>query len=307
MRRPGISRAFCFEESFNAMRITDHLLALLVAFIWGTNFVAIELGLGELPPFLFAAMRFFLVAFPLVFFLRKPDCNWSALIAYGVLIGVGQFGLLFWAIRDNITPGLASLVVQVQVFFTILMSVVLFKESVRPVQWLAIAVSFCGLAVIAGFTDGQTTRLGLIVVVGAALGWAGGNLVVKHARPSNMISFIAWSSLFSFPPLVAMSIYFDGSDRVAEAFSMLSWVGWTVVLWQAIGNTLIGYGLWNLLLNRYPASTVTPWALMIPVFGLVSSALFLGEPLSWWKIAAAMLILSGLAMNIVSHRFSKSI
>jgi len=286
------------------MKLTDQLLALLVAFIWGTNFVAIEMGLRELPPFLFATLRFVLVVFPLVFFLPRPAVAWRYLVAYGVLIGLGQFSLLFLAIQDDITPGLASLVVQTQVFFTILLSVVLFLEPVKRIQWLAIAISFCGLGVIAVYTDGETTVLGLVMVVGAAMGWAGGNLVVKKARPANMIAFLVWASIFSIVPLAVLSIAVTGIETSVDRIASLSATGWAVIVWQAVGNSIIGYGLWNILLNRYSAAVITPWALLIPVFGLVSSALFLGEPMPWWKVLAAFLVLAGLAVNLLSQKRS---
>ena len=287
------------------MPIRQQLLALLVAFIWGTNFVFIEVGLRELPPFLFATLRFLLVAIPLIFILPRPKLPWWQLISYGVLIGFGQFGLMFWAMQDNITPGLASLVIQIQVFFTILLSALLFQEQIHRLQWLALAICFSGVALIIGFTDGHTTILGLLVILVAAISWASGNLVVKKARPANILAFIAWSSLFAVPPLLLMSLSLEGLDAIKLSLQQAGLISWSVVLWQSIGNTLIGYGVWNLLLNRYTAAAVTPWALMVPVFGMAASALALDEPMPWWKWLAATLIIMGLAINLLINRQRK--
>lgn len=284
------------------MPLSQQLLALLVAFIWGTNFVAIEIGLRELPPFLFATLRFVLVVFPLVFFFKRPKIAWKHTIAYGVLIGFGQFGFLFWAIKDNITPGLASLVVQTQVFMTIVLASMLFKERVKALQWFALAIGILGIGVIIAFTDGNTTIIGLAAILFAAASWAAGNIVVKVAKPADIISFMVWSSIFAIPPLFAFSLYFEGWPAIASSVQNASLVAWSVVLWQTIGNTLIGYGLWNYLLKRFDAAAVTPWALMVPVFGMGASALLLGEPLQLWKWAAAILIISGLVLNIYTMR-----
>jgi O-acetylserine/cysteine efflux transporter len=284
------------------MRIHHQLLALLVAFIWGTNFVFIEIGLRELPPFLFACLRFMLVAVPLVFILPRPQVPWWQLISYGVLIGFGQFGLLFWTMQDNITPGLASLVIQIQVFFTILLATFLFGESIRRSQWLALVISFSGLLLISLYTDGQTTLTGLGIVLIAAMSWAGGNLIVKRAGRINIIAFIAWSALFAIPPLALMSLSLEGWPAIQQGLTQAGAISWSVVLWQTIGNTLIGYGLWNMLLNEYSAALVTPWALLVPVFGMLASALALDEPMPWWKWLAALLIMAGLIINLYAGR-----
>lgn len=284
------------------MKLQHQALALLVVFIWGTNFVFIRIGLNELPPFTFAALRFFIVAFPLLLFFPRPKIAWSILAAYGVLIGFGQFGLLFWAMQENITPGLASLIIQIQVFFTILLSAALMAERVNAKQMAALFLCLVGLVVIIMFTDGETTAIGIVVILIAALSWALGNVVVKRAGIVDALSFIIWSALFSIPPLLLMAWVLEGPNIIVNSISNLSWKGWGVVLWQSIGNTLIGYGLWNMLLVRYQAALVAPWALLVPVFGMSASAVMLGELMPWWKLLAIGLIFAGLSLNMWSNR-----
>ena len=284
------------------MKLQHQILALLVVFIWGTNFVFIRVGLNELPPFTFAALRFFIVVFPLLFFFPRPKVAWSLLAAYGMLIGFGQFGLLFWAMQENISPGLASLIIQIQVFFTILLSAALMGERVKAKQMAALFLCLVGLIVIIVFTDGETTALGILVILIAALSWALGNMVVKQAGNVDALGFIVWSALFSIPPLVLMAWFYEGSNIIVDSISHLSWQGWGVVLWQSVGNTLIGYGLWNMLLVRYRAALVTPWALLVPVFGMSASSVMLGELMPWWKLLAIGLIFAGLSLNMWSNR-----
>lgn len=284
------------------MKITDHLVALLVVFIWGTNFVFIRMGLDDLAPFTFATLRFLLVALPLVLIVSKPNVSWTNLIGYGICIGVGQFGLLFWAMQSNISPGLASLIIQIQVFFTILLSALLLNERVRGYQWTALAISLLGLMIVIVFTDGHTTAIGVVVVLVAAMSWAGGNLLAKQAGEINYLAYIAWSSLFAILPLAIMSLAFDGMEQISEGLSNSRWQTWAIIIWQSVGNTIIGYGLWNWLLSRHSAASVTPWALMVPVFGMTASAWFLEESMPWWKLLAIGLILTGLVLNAAYSR-----
>lgn len=278
------------------------LFAFIVTFIWGTNFVFIKYGLEELPPFLFAAIRFLLVAFPLVFFFAKPKVSWWLIAAYGLFIGFGQFGLLFFAMQSDISPGLASLVVQMQVFFSIVFALFLFKESVSLMQWGALIVSFSGIALIATNIEGQTTLLGLLLVLTAAMSWALGNMVVKKSGNINIIAFLAYSSLFAVPVLAAMSLYLEGWQLINSSLKSASMMSVYVVLWQTIGNTLIGYGLWNFLLSRYSAAIITPWALLVPVSGMMASYFMLNEEMPTWKLVAALLVLSGLVVNIIASK-----
>jgi O-acetylserine/cysteine efflux transporter len=270
-----------------------------VVAVWGTNFVVIKLALGHMPPLLFATLRFAVVVVPAVFFLPRPAVGWRNLAAYGLLIGVGQFGLLFVAMNGHISPGLASLVIQIQVFFTIGLAMVMAGETLKRVQWVALALGAAGLVVIVTHTDGSTTPLGLGLILLAALSWAGGNLVSRAAGRINMVAYVVWSSLFAVPPLFALSLWVEGWPALQAGVQQADLSAWAAVVWQAVGNSLFGYAAWGWLLARYSAATITPMALLVPLFGMGGSALWLGEPLPAWKLMAAGLVLGGLALNLL--------
>ncbi|WP_225205120.1 EamA family transporter [Novosphingobium huizhouense] len=282
------------------------LLALVVMAVWGTNFVVIKLALAHLPPLTLACLRFVLVFFPLALVLPRPKVPWRNLVAYGVLIGAGQFGLLFTAMRGEITPGLASLVVQVQVFFTIGLSMRLTGERVALAQVAALLLATAGLAVILTHTDGSATPLGLALVLGAALSWSGGNMVARaagqHDPKLNMLAYVVWSALFAVPPLLGFALLLEGPAAMARGIAAADGWTWGAVLWQSVGNTMFGYAAWGWLLARHPAAQVAPLALLVPVFGLGASALLLGEPLQGWKLAAFALVMMGLALGMLWPR-----
>jgi O-acetylserine/cysteine efflux transporter len=281
------------------------LLALAVMAVWGSNFVVIKYALDHLPPLTLALLRFTLAFFPLALFLPRPAVSWRNLASYGLLIGAGQFGLLFTAMRADITPGLASLVVQAQVFFTIGLAAWLGGERPKAVQLFALLLASAGIAVIGFNTDGSATPLGLTLVLLAAASWAGGNMVSRAAGPVNMLGYVVWSSLFAVPPLFAMALALEGWPRMTAGIAAADSVTWAAVLWQAVGNTMFGYGAWGWLMARHDAANVAPLALLVPVFGLGSSALVLGEPLQLWKITAFGLVMAGLALGILWPRLSQ--
>jgi len=282
-----------------SLSLRHFLLALAVVAVWGSNFVVIKLALGQMPPLLFATLRFAVVVLPMVFFLPRPAVPWRNLAGYGLLIGVGQFGLLFVAMNGHISPGLASLVIQVQVFFTIGLAMLLAGESLQRLQWLALLLAACGLSVIVVHTDGSTTLVGLGLVLLAALSWAGGNLVSRSAGRINMVAYVVWSSLFAVPPLALLTLWLEGWDALAGGIAHANALTWAAVAWQAWGNSMFGYAAWGWLLSRYSAATITPMALLVPLVGMGSSAWWLGEPLPDWKLMAAALVMTGLALNLL--------
>ena len=277
------------------------LLALAVVAVWGTNFVIIKVALEHLPPLLFAALRFALAVLPAILFLPRPAASWPNLAAYGVLIGVGQFGLLYLAMRSSISPGLASLVIQTQVFFTIGLSMLLTQERLRPVQWVALGLAVAGIAVIALNTGGSTTLGGLAVTLVAAASWAAANTVSRRAGRVDALAYVVWSSVFAVPPLLALSWLVEGGEAIVAGLRSADAATWAAVLWQSVGNTLFGFAAWGWLLARHPAATVSPMALLVPVFGIATAAWWMGEPLPGWKLVAAALVIGGLALNLLQR------
>lgn len=280
------------------------LLAIAVMAVWGTNFVVIKLALTHLPPLWLATLRFTCAFLPAAFFLKRPAVPVFNLAAYGILIGAGQFGLLFLAMKSYITPGLASLVVQIQVFFTIALSMRLTGERVRGFQWAALALATSGLAVILTHSDRSATPLGLGLVITAAFCWSCGNMVSRAAGKVDMLAYVVWASIFAVPPLLILALLFEGAPAFMAGVHAATATTWAAVVWQAVGNTMFGYGVWGWLLARHPAATVAPMALMVPIFGMGASALFLGEPLQSWKLLAAALVMGGLALSLLWPRFA---
>lgn len=280
------------------MPLPHLLLAVAVMAVWGTNFVVIAFALEHLPPLLLAALRFTLVFFPLALFIKPPKVAWTNLAAYGVLIGAGQFGLLFLAMKSDITPGLASLMMQSQIFFTIGLSMRTSGERVGLYQWAALALATSGIAIIFANSGGGATPVGLGLTLIAALCWAGGNITARKAGGAPMLPYIVWSSVFAVPPLVVLALVFEGWPAIEAGLRSADAASWAAVVWQSVGNTLFGYTAWQWLLSRHPAAVVTPMALLVPVFGMSASALVLAEPMPAWKILAAGLVLAGLALNL---------
>ena len=274
------------------------LLALAVVAVWGSNFTVIETALDDFPPLLFAALRFSFAAVPAIFLMGRPPVPVRVLAAYGLFIGVGQFGVLYIAMRSDITPGLASLVIQMQVFFTVALALALTGERVRRYQVAALALAGLGIAVIGLNSGGTTTMAGLAMVLLAAFSWACGNIVGRRASGSNMLAFVAWSSLFAVAPLYGLSFAFEGWHEIQSGLRSADAGAWLAVAWQSAGNTIFGYGVWAWLLSRHPAAAISPIALLVPVFGMATAMVFLDEPMQAWKLAAASLVLSGLALNL---------
>jgi len=280
--------------------------AFVVTALWGFNFVVIAVGVREIPPLLLACLRFVLAAFPAIFFVRRPKVSWRLLIAYGLFLGVGQFGCLFTAIRWGAPAGLSSVILQSQAFFTALLAVAFFGESFRWHHAVGLVVSGTGL-VLMGWAKTPKGGLSmplsaLVLLLLAAFMWAAANLLTKKMGRVDTLGLMVWSSLVPPLPLFALSWAFDGGGAVLTALRHLGWVSLGAIAYLAFLSTLVGYGLWNWLIVKKGASAVAPFSLLVPVFGISSAWLVLGETLTPSHLVAAGLILGGLAVHVIGGR-----
>jgi O-acetylserine/cysteine efflux transporter len=283
-------------------------LTIAIVALWGFSFVPIKLGLREIPPFALAALRFFFAAVPLVFFIRRPQMPWNFVVAYGFAIGVCQFGLLFLGMKLGMAAGLSSLVIQVQVFFTIGLGLVYLRDRISAQNVVGAAIAASGVVLLGAhkLIGGATaTLIGFALVLVAALAWGIGNVIAKRAageHEPDMFALVVWSSLVPPLPLAVLSYLFEGGVAPAGAVVHASALAWGCVVFLAWGATLFGFASWAGLMHRYPTGLISPFALLIPVSGLASGALFLGESLAAMQVAGVLLVLAGLVVNVYGAR-----
>jgi O-acetylserine/cysteine efflux transporter len=279
------------------MRPSHVALAVFVAAIWGLNFVIIEVGLGDFPPLLLSSLRYTLASLPVLLVRGGPGVPWRWVLAVGVVIGVVKFSLLFVGMDIGMPAGLASLVLQVQAFFTLGFAALLLRERPRATQALGLALAAAGLALVASRLDGAATPAGFALVVLAAAAWGLGNVAIKRAAPRDPLRFMTWMCLIPPLPLLALSLAFEGPRAVGDALAGIDLGGLGAVAYIAFAATTVGWGLWAYLMRAYSAGTVAPFSLLVPVFGLAFAALLLGEALTARVVVAAVLVVSGVLLT----------
>ena len=284
------------------MPLRSLLLALLITFIWGVNFVVIKLSVTEAPPLLVAALRFTLAALPAVFFIPRPKMRWQTFLGYGLSVGVVQFGLLYLAIELGLSAGLASLLMQMQAFFTALLAAFLWRERLPANQIAGIALAFAGMAVIGLLADHHTSAVGLVLVLIAAFGWSISNILVKSAGSANMLSLVVWSALIPPIPLTLMTGLTSGWASTLQTLTHSGPGFWAAVAFMGYFNTVLGFGVWNYLIQQHGASKVAPLSLLVPVFGMLSSALYFQETFPPLKVLGAALVFVGLIVHVFGGR-----
>lgn len=284
------------------MRPYHVLLAVLVTAVWGCNFIFVKLGLNEIPPFLLCTLRFFLVSIPVIFFIPRPKAPFRQIIYYGLFTFALQFAFLFLGMQADMPAGLSSLILQVQVFFSLFLAAIILDEKPTSLQIIGGIVSFLGLGLVWSKISHSSSWVGFILEICGAASWAVGNLVTKKIGPVNSLSLVAWGCVISTPPLLILSLIIEGPTLIVSSLQHLSWLAIVSVAYITYISTWFGYGVWNWLLGLYPVASVIPFTLLVPIFGMIGSSLVFNEPMESWKLNAACLIILGLSINVFGPR-----
>lgn len=277
----------------------DLIAAVLLVAVWGTNFVALKWSLVEIPPFMLTALRYVFTAFPAILFIRKPDVSWGFMAIYALFVGVLQFSFAYTGLKLGMPAGLSSIVIQVQAFFTVIMAVWLLGERPGWLQVVGALIAFGGIGVIAIERIEPTALIPLLCMLAGAFFWSISNIITKKAGRIDMLGLVVWSALFVPLPMVVLSLLFEGGFGVfPQMLDALTLRGGLSVMFTAYLSTLFGYGVWAVLLSKYPATTVAPFTLLVPIFGFGSAFLFLGEAVTPIEVIGSALVFIGLLVNV---------
>jgi O-acetylserine/cysteine efflux transporter len=278
------------------------LAAVAVAVIWGANFVVIDAGLHDMPPLTFVALRFVAVLLPAIFFVRRPDAAWRDILLVGLFLSLGQFALLYLSLHLGMPPGLASLVVQAQVIFTVVLAALALKERPTRRQQLGVLVGLVGLAVVAAGRTTATPLLALLLCLAGALSWATGNVVTRRVGTASGLSMTIWSALVVPVPMFALSLLVDGPAAVVSGLQHIDGVTLASTAYTAYLCSVFGYGVWNSLLARYPTASVVPFTLLVPVSGIATAWLVRDERPTLGTVVGGVLLLLGVLVTAVGRR-----
>lgn len=290
------------------MPLRHSLLAVLVMAIWGTNFLAIDIGVDDMPPALFVAVRFVVVLIPAIFLVPRPAVPMKDVLLVGLFLSLGQFALMYTAIWLDMPPGLASLVLQAQVVLTVLFAGVALRERPTTPQLVGVVLGAVGLVIVGVGRSAATPGFAFLLTLAAAASWATGNVIVRRLGSSTRLaggrtsalaglSMTVWSGLVVPVPMFALAVVLDGPDAVGHALTHPTWAVVLSTLYTAWLASRVGYGVWNTLLARYQASAVVPFTMLVPVAGMTAAWLVQGEVPNVAEACGGLLLLIGVAIT----------
>ncbi|MGF1718465.1 EamA family transporter [Vibrio kyushuensis] len=289
------------------MNRTDLLLSITVMIIWGFNFSMIKLGVSDVNPLVSTAARFAIAAIPVVFFIPKPDVPWRYVISYGLLFGVGVWGMASWSITAGLSSGMSSVLLQTNVLIGMTVGVFILKESLPTRKLIGALIATIALVISIAFTNGNVTGFGLFLVSISAVSWTAFGLIVKASKTKNAFVFNVWGMLVAPLPLLLLAVFIHGEQVLWDSIQHWTWNTTLAVGFQAYPTTLFGYWVWNKMLIRYPISTVAPLSLLVPVFALLSGFVIFEETLSTAQVVACSLFLVGISLIVRPPKSSHSI
>jgi drug/metabolite transporter (DMT)-like permease len=284
------------------MNARDRLLAVIVAVLWGLNFLAVRIGLDHFPPFFFAAMRYFLLVIPVVLFVPRPQVQFRWLLIFGLGFGAVQFGFVFMAIQNGMPTGLSSLVLQASAPFTVVLGTLLLNERINRWQGIGIGLAVVGIALIAVDRAQSATLLPVALTLIGALGWAVGNLATRKANAPNPLHFSLWMCIIPPIPLLVLSAFAEGPTTgwvdFGHSFSSEGWPGLLAVLFIVVMGTVLGSTIWTALLARHPASEVAPFSLLVPVVGIAGAWIALHERPGVLSLLGGVVVILGVLVGL---------
>lgn len=279
------------------MKTRDLMISLALMCLWGFNFCAIKIGADQTNPILLTAMRFSFALFPAIFFVPKPDVAIRYLIAYGLTFGAGIWGMMVWSINLGVSAGMAGLLMDMSILSSLLLGYWVFRERITLNKKVGAGLAVLGLVACLLLEDGSVPLRGLPLTMIAAVSWSLMSVIVKKSNTTQVFAFSVWGMLFAPIPLLVLAYVFYGAQPFYDLPSQMNAEVWFSVLFQAYPTTLLGYWIWNRLTLKYPLSTMAPFTLLTPVFGLIGSMIFFDETVSSMKVAAYVLVLGGLAVS----------
>jgi len=290
---------------FPSLSLWSAILATMVAFAWGFNFIMVKVGLDEIPPLTFCALRFFFSSIPFVFFIKKPNILWKYIIGYGLLTFAIQFSLLFFGMAMGVSPGVAALIVQLQVFFAIFFAYLFAKQPIGRWQIIGAMISFLGIIVIGLHRDGNISIIGFMIILIGGFSWGLGSVIATKFKDINMLALVVWSSFVAFFPLLGISFWLEDPMQILLHPFHLTWVAYLALAYVTYVSTHFGYGVWSWLLSKYSMASIAPFALLCPIVALIFSTLIFRETFELWKLLATLLVISGLALNVFGKQLVK--
>ncbi|WP_394145546.1 EamA family transporter [Vibrio atypicus] len=284
------------------MSRNDLILAITVMAIWGFNFSMIKMGITDVHPLLATAARFSLAVFPAIFFIAKPNVQWRYLISYGLVFGVGIWGMASWSITAGLSSGVSSVLLSSNALIGMAVGIFIHKEKSTTRKLMGALIALVALLVLVTATNGNITGKGLLLIMTAAVSWVVMGVIVKSSKTKQAFAFNVWGMAFAPVPLVVFSVALHGTEIVEHAIGAWNTSTTIAVLFQAYPTTLFGYWVWNRLLIRYPLSTTAPLTLLVPVFALISGYFMYGEMLSVLQVIACALFLVGIGLIVKPSR-----